>query len=82
MSKAKHKSDRPDARQFHADIVDLNGVAEMFGNKIATSYVWKSKGMLPPVDYPELSFPVWNRDTIVRWAGETRRIVINRPDAA
>lgn len=49
-------------------------IAALLEVKERTVTMWKWQDKLPPPDYDSIhGFPAWDRDTIVRWAGETGR---------
>lgn len=54
------RSERGEARQ----IVDLAGIARHMGVERFTPQQWKQRGVLPPVDFPEIAEPLWYASTI------------------
>jgi len=58
------------------DVVGVHEIAQMFNVNRVTVSKWKAAGKLPPPD-AELSMrPIWKRTTILRWADNTGRAVI------
>lgn len=56
-------------------LVDLAGMALRFGVKRGTPKRWRARGVLPPVDFPEVAAPVWWASTLRDW-GYSRRTPI------
>ena len=57
------------------DVVGVNDIALMFNVNRVTVSKWRAAGKLPPPD-AELGIPIWQRATILRWADNTGRAVI------
>jgi hypothetical protein len=55
------------------DLVDINLIAERLGVRLDTVNKWRHREILPAPDYPELASPVWDWETIRKWAEETGR---------
>lgn len=65
-----------DARTVTHDapmILDLPGIAWHLGVKRYTPQQWKQRGILPPVDFPEIKEPLWLGATIKQFAKRTGR---------
>lgn len=61
-------------------IVDLAGVARHMRVERFTPQQWKQRGHLPPVDFPEISEPLWYVTTIKdRFVTPTGRIWYDTP---
>lgn len=58
------------------DVVGVEQIAQMFNVNRVTVSKWRAAGKLPPPD-AELGIPIWRRSTILRWADEVGRAVIN-----
>jgi len=56
-------------------LVDLAGMARRFGVKRGTPKRWRARGVLPPVDVPEVATPLWWASTLRDW-GYSRRTSI------
>lgn len=56
-------------------VVDLAGMAQRFGVKRGTPKRWRARGVLPPVDFPEVAAPLWWASTLRDW-GYARRTAI------
>lgn len=56
-------------------LVDLAGMAKRFGVKRGTPKRWRARGVLPPVDVPEVTVPLWWASTLRDW-GHGRRTPI------
>lgn len=64
-------------------IVDLAGIARHMRVARYTPQQWKQRGHLPPVDFPEISEPLWYASTIIKHFVEpTERIWWDNPDEA
>ena len=57
------------------DVVGVNEIAQMFNVNRVTVSKWRAAGKLPPPD-AEIGVAVWLRSTILRWADDTGRAVI------
>jgi len=56
-------------------IVDLAGIAHHMRVERYTPQQWRQRGLLPPVDFPEISEPLWYASTIIeQFARPTRRV--------
>jgi hypothetical protein len=61
-------------------IVDLAGIARHMRAQRYTPQQWKQRGHLPPVDFPEISEPLWYATTIVeKFVIPTRRLWYDFP---
>ena len=56
-------------------------VAEFLGVKRATVQQWSYRDVLPAPDFTIGKTPVWQPDTIIRWAVETGRLSPDDPRA-
>ena len=56
------------------DLVDIKSIAERVHVQLDTVNKWRHRNLLPPVDYPQLSSPVWDWETIRTWAEQTGRL--------
>ncbi len=56
------------------DPVDQPLIAARLGVTRETVQKWRTREVLPLPDYPQLSTPVWDWETIRTWAEETGRI--------
>lgn len=56
------------------DLVDIYLIAERLDVRVDTVNQWRYRDLLPPLDYPQLRSPVWNWDTIRKWAETTGRL--------
>ncbi len=56
------------------DLVDIPLVAQRLGVSRNTVDIWRSRDILPPPDYPNLSRPLWDWTTIEDWAVNTNRL--------
>ncbi|HEY6022126.1 MAG TPA: hypothetical protein VIY48_20330 [Candidatus Paceibacterota bacterium] len=54
--------------------VDLKGIHELLKVAKHTPHQWRQREVLPPVDFPELTRPLWKRKTIILWAANTGRL--------
>jgi hypothetical protein len=62
-------------------IVDLRGISRHMRVARFTPQQWAQRGLLPPVDFPEISEPLWYADTIRDgFANRTGRIWYDTPD--
>jgi len=59
-----------------ANIVSYEDLAEMFGVQKATTWRWRSTGVLPPPDGTVGGRAIWARSTIVEWASRNGRTII------
>lgn len=55
------------------EILDLTAVAYCCNVSPFTPQQWRQRNVLPPVDYPEVSTPLWKVATIREWARRTNR---------
>jgi len=56
-------------------IVDLAGIAQHMRVNRYTPQQWRQRGLLPPVDFPDISEPLWYASTIVeKFVKPTRRV--------
>ena len=56
-------------------IVDLAGIARHMGVERFTPQQWKQRGLLPPVDHPDIREPLWYVSTIINdFIIPTRRV--------
>lgn len=53
--------------------VTLAQVAVLLDVEHSTTRVWRTRGVLPPSDAPEMPEPVWWVSTLMRWAAATGR---------
>ena len=58
------------------DLVDQPLIAERLNVPRDTVQKWRSRGVLPLPDYPELSTPIWDWETIEEWATNTGRLKV------
>jgi hypothetical protein len=57
------------------EVVDLAGIARHMRVERFTPQQWKQRGLLPPVDFPEIKEPLWYVTTIKRdFIIPTRRV--------
>jgi hypothetical protein len=56
------------------DLVDLRGISRRLEVPMDTVYKWRFRDLLPEPDYPEISHPIWNWETIEAWARDTGRL--------
>ncbi len=57
------------------DVVGVSEIAHMFNVNRVTVSKWRAAGKLPQPD-AELGIPIWRRNTILRWADDTGRAII------
>lgn len=70
------RAERGQTRQ----IVDLAGVARHMGVERYTPQQWKQRGLMPPVDFPEIKEPLWYASTIKdHFAGQRGRLWLDSP---
>ncbi len=55
-------------------LVDSQLVATQLKVSRDTVQKWRSRGVLPEPDYPQLANPLWNWETIRVWAEQTGRL--------
>lgn len=61
-------------------LVDLAGISRHMSVDRKTPQQWKQRGLLPPVDFPYLTEPVWLAETIRDgFALPTKRLWIDNP---
>jgi hypothetical protein len=60
-----------------ADIVDVQGIAEIFDVKIKTVHAWRLRDLLPPPLKMVSGVPIWARTSILTWGKETGRKAVN-----
>jgi hypothetical protein len=61
-------------------VVDLAGIARHMQVERFTPQQWKQRGLLPPVDFPEIKEPLWYASTIIDgFARPSRRIWYDNP---
>ena len=60
------------------DVVGPGEVAVMLDVHLATVSRWRANNVLPVPDRLLLQGPVWRRASIVRWANETGRTIVNQ----
>jgi hypothetical protein len=64
------------------DIVDLAGIARHMRVERFTPQQWRQRDLLPPVDFPKLTEPLWYVSTLkAQFVNPTRRIWYDNPDA-
>ena len=56
------------------DLVDQPLIAVRLGVTRETVQKWRTRGVLPDRDYPQLSTPIWDWETIREWAESTGRL--------
>jgi len=56
------------------DLVDQPLIAKRLKVDRDTVQKWRSRGVLPLPDYPELANPLWDWETIKEWAHSTSRL--------
>ncbi len=56
------------------DLVDQPLIAVRLGVTRETVQKWRTRNVLPLPDYPQLSTPVWDWETILEWADTTGRL--------
>lgn len=57
------------------EVVDLAGIAAHMHVQRYTPQQWRQRGLLPPVDFPEIAEPLWYASTIIeKFAIPTRRV--------
>ena len=56
------------------DLVDQPLIAERLDVPRDTVQKWRSRGVLPEPDYPQLANPLWDWETIKEWAYSTGRL--------
>lgn len=61
-------------------VVDLAGIARHMHVERFTPQQWKQRGLLPPVDFPEIREPLWYAMTIrEKFADPSRRLWCETP---
>ncbi len=64
------------------EVVDLAGIARHMRVERFTPQQWRQRGLLPPVDFPEISEPLWYVSTLKKhFVIPTRRIWYDNPEA-
>jgi hypothetical protein len=53
------------SRPCRCEIVDLAAIAAHMRVQRFTPQQWKQRGLLPPVDFPDIEYPLWYTSTIV-----------------
>lgn len=62
-------------------VVDLAGIARHMRVERYTPQQWRQRGLLPPVDFPEIREPLWYASTIrEHFADKTQRAWYDRPE--
>jgi hypothetical protein len=57
------------------EVVDLAGIARHMRVNRYTPQQWRQRGLLPPVDFPEISEPLWYASTVIeKFVKPTRRV--------
>lgn len=61
-------------------VVDLAGIAHHMRVERFTPQQWKQRGLLPPVDFPQIKEPLWYASTIIDgFARPSRRVWYDDP---
>lgn len=61
-------------------VVDLAGIARHMRVARYTPQQWQQRGLLPPVDFPEIREPLWLASTLIReFAEPTGRLWYDEP---
>jgi hypothetical protein len=61
-------------------VVDLAGIAAHMRVERFTPQQWRQRGLLPPVDFPEIKEPLWYASTIIeQFIIPTRRVWYDTP---
>jgi len=57
------------------EIVNLEGIARHMRVNRYTPQQWRQRGLLPPVDFPHISEPLWYASTVIeKFVKPTRRV--------